>query len=82
MRKTQLTLRILSIAMFVLGLVVVIGDINLSGNLADALAGQPASLHDGGGVFTGALLAAAGLLVVGGVIGFVRSVLPSPTTRS
>ncbi len=65
------------IASVVLGLVVVANTLIVSGNLADALAGQP-PLGDESTAQLITLLAAGGLLVVGGVIAFVVNVIPRP----
>ena len=82
MRNLQLTLRIFSIAMVVFGIVVAACDMNLTGNLADALAGQPASLGDNGTAFTVVLLMVAMLLVAGGILGCVLSFARRPAQRS
>jgi hypothetical protein len=59
----------------VLGLVIVLNTLNVSGNLADALAEQP-PLGDDSTAQLITLLAAGGLLVVGGLTALVVGLVP------
>jgi hypothetical protein len=59
------------VATVILGALTLFCDLALTGDLADALAGQPASLGDAGAAFSIALLVAGFLLIIGGITSLI-----------